>query len=111
MGKVTDRKREKMINEMVNRIVRHFDPEKIILFGSHARGQAGPDSDVDLLIVMSVEGSKREKQIEIRAALHDIRLAKDVIISRVEEFEWRKDIVGTIEYPAFKEGEVLYARN
>jgi len=100
-----------MINEMVNRIVEHFDPEKIILFGSHARGEAGPDSDVDLLIVMSVAGSKREKQIEIRAALHDIRLAKDVIISRVEEFEWRKDIVGTIEYPAFKEGEVLYARN
>ena len=101
----------KMIKKMVNRIVKRFDPEKIILFGSHARGDAGPDSDVDLLIVMSVEGSKREKQIEVRSALHDIRLPKDVIISRAEEFEWRKDIVGTIEYPAFREGEVLYARD
>ena len=111
MATAKERNRRKMINEMVIRIVERFDPEKIILFGSHARREAGPDSDVDLLIVMSVEGSKREKQIEVRSALHDIRLAKDVIISRVEEFEWRKDIVGTIEYPAFKEGEVLYARN
>jgi predicted nucleotidyltransferase len=111
MGTAKKRNRTKMIKEMVDRIVERFDPEKIILFGSHARGEAGPDSDVDLLIVMSVEGSKREKQIEVRSALHDIRLSKDVIISRAEEFEWRKDIVGTIEHPAFREGEVLYARD
>ena len=111
MATAKERNRRKMINEMVTRIVERFDPEKIILFGSHARGEAGPDSDVDLLIVMTVEGSKREKQIEVRSALHDIRLSKDVIISRVEEFEWRKDIVGTIEHPAFREGEVLYARD
>jgi len=42
------------IQEMVERIVRQFTPDKIILFGSHARGCAGPDSDVDLLIVMPV---------------------------------------------------------
>ena len=54
-----------MIDEIVNRIVRGFRPEKIILFGSHARGTAGPDSDVDLLVVMNVEGSKRQKAKEI----------------------------------------------
>ncbi len=69
--------RKKMISEMVNRIVEHFDPEKIILFGSHARGEAGPDSDVDLLVVMPVQGSKREKQLEIRALLHGIQLANE----------------------------------
>ena len=42
------------IREMVRRIVKQFDPEKIILFGSQARGDAGPDSDVDLLVVMRV---------------------------------------------------------
>jgi len=103
--------RKKMISEMVNRIVEHFDPEKIILFGSHARGEAGPDSDVDLLVVMPVQGSKREKQLEIRALLHGIQLAKDIVVSRPEDFDWRKDIVGTIEYPATKEGKVLYARD
>jgi predicted nucleotidyltransferase len=95
---------------MVRRIVAEFDPEKIILFGSCARGQAGPDSDVDLLIVMPVEGSKRAKQLEIRAAVRDIRIPKDIIVSTVEEFQWREDTVGTIEYPAVREGKTLYAR-
>jgi predicted nucleotidyltransferase len=104
-------RRDKMIQEMVNRIVEHFDPERIILFGSSARGDAGPDSDVDLLVVMPIQGSKREKQLEIRALLRGIRLAKDIVVSKPEDFEWRKDIVGTIEFPATKEGKVLYARD
>jgi len=98
------------IREMVKRIVKQFDPEKIILFGSQARGDAGPDSDVDLLVVMEVEGSKREKRLEIRLALHDIDVSKDVIVTTPEDFEWRSKHVGTIEYPAVKEGKVLYER-
>lgn len=101
---------QKKIREMVRRIVRQFTPEKIILFGSHARGNAGPDSDVDLLIVMPVTGSKREKAIEIGVALHDIRVPKDLIVVTPEEFEWRKDTIGTIEWPAWREGKVVYAR-
>jgi predicted nucleotidyltransferase len=111
MVSAEDRNRKKMIREMVNRIVEHFDPERIILFGFQARGEAGPESDVDLLVVMPVQGSKREKQLEIRTLLRGIRLAKDIVVSRPEEFAWRKDIVGTIEYPATKEGKVLYARD
>lgn len=98
------------IERMVKRIVKKFHPERIILFGSHARGDAGLDSDVDLLIVMPVQGSKREKRIEIRMALHDIKIAKDILVSRPDEFAWRKDIVGTIEYPASREGKVLYVK-
>jgi predicted nucleotidyltransferase len=101
---------ERLIDKMVRRIVKRFDPEKIILFGSHARGTARPDSDVDLLIVMPVAGSKRKMQLELRAALHDVRVPKDVIVTTPEEFAWRKDIVGTIEYPAATEGKLLYAR-
>jgi len=100
----------KHIQQMVERIVAQFQPEKIILFGSHARGDDTSDSDVDLLIVMPVEGSKRAKQLEIRAAVHDVRVPKDIIVSRPEEFQWRKDIIGTIERPALREGKVLYAR-
>jgi predicted nucleotidyltransferase len=95
---------------MVGRIVRQFTPDKIILFGSHARGNAGPDSDVDLLIVMPVAGSKRQKAVEIGVALHDIRVPKDLIVVTPEEFEWRKDTIGTIEWPAWREGRVVYAR-
>ena len=68
------------------------------------------DGDVDLLVVMSVEGSKREKQVEIRVALHDIPVPKDILVSTPEEFAWRRSIVGTIEEPAVREGKVLYAR-
>ena len=109
MGKKRS-KHGKQIQEMVDRIVQRFDPEKIILFGSHARGDAGPDSDVDLLVVMPVAGSKRDKMVEIGVALHDIPLPKDIIVTTPEDFEWRKEIVGTIERPAVQEGKVLYAR-
>lgn len=98
------------IKLMVRRIVRQFDPERIILFGSHARGDAGRDSDVDLLVVMDVVGSRRDKAVEIGIALHDIRWPKDIIVTTPAAFEWRKDVVGTIERPAAREGRVLYAR-
>jgi uncharacterized protein len=100
----------KEIRQMVRRIVSRFHPEKIILLGSYARGEAGPDSDVDLLVVMPVEGSRREKAVEIGVALHDIRLPKDIIVTTPEAFESRKEIVGTIERPAARQGRLLYAR-
>jgi uncharacterized protein len=101
---------KEQIRDMVRRIAAEFDPDKIILFGSHARGEAGPDSDVDLLVVMPVEGSKRAKQLEIRASLHDVHIPKDIIVSKPDEFQWRKDTVGTIEHPAVRDGKVMYAR-
>jgi uncharacterized protein len=98
------------IDRMVKRIVARFQPEQVILFGSHARGEAGPDSDVDLLVVLDFEGSAFEKGLEIRLALHDFVLPNDIIVTTPEAFAWRKDIVGTIEWPATREGKVLYAR-
>ncbi|MBP8130927.1 MAG: nucleotidyltransferase domain-containing protein [Candidatus Hydrogenedentes bacterium] len=107
---MTKRATESAINAMVRLIVERFQPEQVILFGSHARGDAGPDSDVDLLVVMPVKGSRRAKQVEIRLALHDIHLPKDIIVSTPEEFAWRRNVVGAIEEPAVREGKVLYAR-
>jgi predicted nucleotidyltransferase len=98
------------IARLVKRIVAKFHPEQIILFGSHARGAAGPDSDIDLLVVMAVEGSAYERGLEISLALPDIPVAVDVIVTTPEDFAWRKDVVGTIECPAAREGKVLYAR-
>ena len=101
---------ERIIDEMVRRIVARFDPERIILFGSAARGEAGPDSDVDLLVVMRVEGSRREKAVQIGVAVNDIPVPKDIVVTTPEDFEWRKRIVGTIERPAAREGRLVYAR-
>ena len=98
------------IPKMVRRLVDHFDPDQIILFGSHARGTAGPDSDVDLLVILPVTGSKRAKQIEMRVALHDINVPKDIVVATPEQVEQQKDVVGTIIRPALQEGQVLYVR-
>ena len=98
------------IDQMVRRLVERFDPDQIVLFGSHARGAAGPDSDVDLLVIMPVSGSRREKQIEMRVALHDIPLPKDIIVVTPDDVARRRDIVGTIIRPALREGKVLYVR-
>ena len=98
------------IDKMVKRLVDRFDPEQVILFGSHARGTAGPDSDVDLLVIMPVSGSKRAMQIEMRVALHNIRVPKDIILATPDEVARRRNIVGTIIRPALREGKVLYVR-
>ena len=101
---------QEKIREMVRRIVEQFHPEKVILFGSYARGTAGPDSDVDLLVVKNVVGPKRQERLNIRLALRGIGLAKDVILVTPEEVEKEKNLVGTIVYPALREGKVLYER-
>src|SRR5436309_16019559 len=98
---------QEQINRLVTRIVRKFHPDQIILFGSHARGDAGPDSDVDLLVVMPINNSKRDLTVKIRAALHAFQVPTDIIVTSPEDFAWRKDIVGTIEYPAVHEGKEL----
>jgi predicted nucleotidyltransferase len=102
--------KQEYIDRLVKRIVKRFHPEQIILFGSQARGDAGPDSDIDLLIVMPVAKSVSETRLEISLALPDLPIPVDVIVTTPENFAWRKNIVGTIEWPATKEGKVLYAR-
>ena len=101
---------QKKIEEMVRRIVERFHPDQILLFGSYARGQAGPDSDVDLLVVMPVSGSKREIAVEIDLAVAGMGLPKDIIVVTPEEMARTKDIIGTIAYPAVREGRVMYDR-
>jgi predicted nucleotidyltransferase len=96
------------IDDAVKRIVEQFHPAKIILFGSRARGSVGPDSDVDLLVVMDVEGSKRRQAVEIDLALSDRAFPLDLIVVTPEEFEKYRDVVGHILYPAVREGKVLY---
>lgn len=99
-----------MIRRMVTRIADRFQPERIILFGSHARGDAGPDSDVDLLVVMPVRGSIREMRIAIGATLGHYGVPIDVLVTTPEQFARRRSIPGTIERPAFLEGVVLHER-
>jgi uncharacterized protein len=97
------------IQRMVDRVVERFGPTRVVLFGSHARGDASADSDVDLLIVMPLAGSRLATAVEIRKALRGFGVAKDLVLLTPEEFERKKRIPGTIAWPAEHEGIVLHA--
>jgi len=99
------------IPTITDRIVRQFHPVKIVLFGSHARGEAHPDSDVDLLVVLPKVEDKRKSAVAIRRALASFPVGKDIIVTTPEEIEARGDLVGTILRPALREGRILYERN
>ncbi|MBI5428629.1 MAG: nucleotidyltransferase domain-containing protein [Nitrospinae bacterium] len=99
-----------VINRMVETIANRFQPDKIILFGSYACGTPTRDSDVDLLVVMRVEGSKRQKAAEIDLALADRTLPLDVIVVTPDEIEKYRNAKGALIYPALKEGKVVYER-
>jgi predicted nucleotidyltransferase len=107
---VGSRKLDATLQQIVDRIVSGFSPVRIILFGSRARGTASVESDVDLLVVTDRPGSKRQQAVAIDLALADIRVAKDVLVVGAEELERERDVVGTVAYPAWREGIVLYDR-
>jgi len=95
---------------MVERIVEQFQPVQIVLFGSHARGEAHAQSDVDLLVVMpdSWAARKREAAIAMLSALSDLPVFKDVVVTTPEEIERRGHLVSTVLSVALAEGKVLY---
>ena len=99
-----------IVAQMVQRLVDRFGPDQIILFGSRARGTGSADSDVDLLVVMPVRGSIRAKRVEMRVALHEFRVPKDIILATPEEVAQARWLAGTIIQPALQEGIILYAR-
>lgn len=90
--------------EAIDRLVEHFDSLRIVLFGSHARNEARPDSDVDLLVVVPHLGDKRETAIRMRAALRGLRAAIDVVPTDPEEIARRGHLPGDVLRSALAEG-------
>jgi predicted nucleotidyltransferase len=101
---------DEMISKIRKRLVDAFAPEKIILFGSQARGTADDRSDVDILVICAFEGKRRHLMLEMDKSLDGSELARDILIFTPEEFERDRHIPGTIARPAWKEGKVLYER-
>ena len=101
---------QRLLDEAVERLVAQFGPERIILFGSQARGDAGPRSDVDLLVVCSVSGRRRDLMVAMGRALRGLPFARDIVVVTPEEFAQYRDLAGTVVRPAAREGRVLYER-
>jgi predicted nucleotidyltransferase len=101
------------LHAVVERIMERFDPLKVIVFGSVARGEANYDSDIDLLVVFDhVEWeSKRELTVEINRAIAGIPAPVDVIVTDVGEIRRTGHIVGTVLRPALRVGTVVHERS
>ncbi|MFN8633407.1 MAG: nucleotidyltransferase domain-containing protein [Chloroflexota bacterium] len=101
---------DEIIAEMVQRIVERFDPLQIILFGSRARGDARPDSDVDLLVVFPHLEDKRGTNVAILSALRHSGISKDVVVTTPDEIAAWGRMIGNVLEPALREGRILYER-
>ena len=99
-----------LLAEITQRIVAISDPQQIILFGSQARGDARPDSDLDLLVVKEEMESPRAEAARIYRALAGLKIPVDIVVARSDTVRRHRDVVGTIVRPALREGRVLYAR-
>jgi uncharacterized protein len=112
MPYVTDpEERRAIIQGMVQKIVDHCDPVQVILFGSHARGTADEQSDVDLLVVLrEAPANKLDASIGLYQALMESELPKDIIVSSAEEVVVHRQLPGTIVGTAAREGMVIHER-
>ncbi len=102
---------KELLSLATERLVEQFHPQRIILFGSHARGTSDEHSDADILIVAPFTGKRREVIVEIDRALRGIGFARDIVLLTPEEFEKDIKIPGTVARPAYLEGKVLYERH
>lgn len=103
---------DNMIDRMAQRIVQEVHPQRILLFGSWARGEGNPDSDIDLLVVerepFGPNRSRRQEAARIWRCLSEFRVPKDILVYSVGELSHWKDSSNHVVGRALKEGKVLY---
>jgi len=100
----------KKIEDLTSQIVREFNPERIILFGSYAYGRASDDSDVDLLVVLPFEGKPVRKAIEIRNKIN-ARVPLDLIVRTPEQLAQRLAQNDWFMREIVERGRTLYEAN
>ena len=100
----------KKMREIIHRIVDTADPDRIILFGSAARGTMGPHSDIDLLVIKSGRENPRETAGRIYQNLYGTGFAFDIVVITPEQAEKYQNSPYLVIGPALREGVVIYER-
>ena len=95
------------LDDIVRRIVAASQPEKVILFGSAARGEMGPHSDVDLLVIKQCDNNW-DVMGDIYEELYGVEAAVDVVVVTPGEVERYRDTHALVIKPALREGRVVY---
>ena len=96
------------LDEIVAALVACVHPKRIVLFGSHARGDADPDSDVDLLVVVETDLDWVARSQQAYLAIAGIPVAVDLIVVTPKEFERLSGWKSSVVYAANREGKVLH---
>jgi uncharacterized protein len=99
---------DELLKYITDTIVDNFHPRRIILFGSRARGEARPDSDVDLLLEMETDKGYYDRKQAVRAAFQRPNLEMDLIVLTPDELRKRSAFLGGLVRTAVREGRVLY---
>ncbi|MGH7600706.1 MAG: nucleotidyltransferase domain-containing protein [bacterium] len=108
----TEKITPELIDYIVGKIVREIQPEKIILYGSYARGDYHKDSDIDLFIIKDGEESSRLLRRKVEALLRGRRFPLDIRVRKSSEVEWNFRAQNPFYlYHIFKDGKVLYDKN
>ena len=114
-GSAAARIDDTVLQRMTAAIVEAADPEQVILFGSRARGDAGPDSDVDLVVIETEPfgpgRNRRAESTRLSRALAEFRVPKDILVYSHDEAEYWRDSLNNVLARALREGKVLYERS
>lgn len=99
---------DKLMEEIVRRVVETVRPDKIILFGSRARGDARPGSDIDLLVITDSTEPRYRRSASLYGVLSDILVPMDILVYSPQEVEEWSEVRQAFVTTAVREGEVLY---
>lgn len=99
---------KKLLEEVTRRIVSTVKPQRVLLFGSAARGRMNKNSDFDMLVVMRGPVHRRQTAQKIYRNLHGTGIAVDIVVATEKDLEKYGQRAGTILKTALQEGRVLY---
>ncbi len=104
-----DRSVNAILGSILRRLVEAYQPEAVYLYGSRARGQADPDSDYDLLVVVPADApeARRRPQLAVRA-LRGVGVPVDAVVMTRPDFNLRAHVVNSLPEAALREGRLLY---
>lgn len=103
-------KNEELLEIIATKIADAIDPQKIVLFGSWARDDRDPHSDIDLLIIHESDLPRPQRYAQVRRLFWGMGIPMDILVYTPEEFERYQSVPGSFTHTVAREGKVLYAR-